>query len=162
MSNAYFSFCRARSALLASVVALATASCSQSRAAESPDKPVRVRIDSMGVAGINIPDLSILMYAEGDAFVTFGTQSPQRLVDTVRLRSVPSHTLDVSNGAVHVELVGGQLPGGGVVALSGHMIGADAVRMRAVGRHLVVERGGKGIRVVERGNPKLKPIGFDD
>lgn len=121
---------------------------------------VHVRIDSMGVAGVNIPALSILIYAEGNASVTFGTQAPHVLVDTIRLRSVPSYTLDVSNGAVHVEFVGGQLEGGGVISLSGYVIGADTVRMRAVGRHLVVEKGGSGIRVLDRGNLKLTPIAF--
>ncbi|QJR37471.1 hypothetical protein HKW67_19115 [Gemmatimonas groenlandica] len=131
------------------------AGCTSPDAASTPTQSVQVRIDSMDVHGVNPSALSILIYADGPASVKFGTEPPHLLVDTVRLRSAPSFTLDVSKGAVHVEFVDGQLDGGGVLMLAGHVIGQDSIRLRAVGRHLLAEQGGTGIRVIDRGNPRL-------
>jgi hypothetical protein len=110
----------------------------------------------MIVHGVAPHELGILVYADGAASVEFGARPPRALVDTVRLRSTPNFTLDVSEGAVHVDFVDGQLGGGGgVMYMSGHIIGADSTRFRGVGRHLLVEQGGTGIRVIDRGNPQL-------
>lgn len=129
--------------------------CTNSGTASPPKRSVQIRIDSMTVHGVAPLDLGILIYGDSRASVQFGTQPPHLLVDTVRLRSTPSFTLDVSAGSVHVEFVDGQLDGGGVMLLSGHVAGTDSIRFRAVGRHLLAEQGGTGIRVIDRGNPKL-------
>jgi hypothetical protein len=120
-----------------------------------PTRSVQVRIDSMDVHGVNPSVRSILIYADSPSSVQFGIEPPHLLVDTVRLRSTPSFTLDVSKGAVHVEFVDGQLEDGGVLRLAGYVTGQDSIRLRAVGRHLLVEQGGTGIRVTDRGNPRL-------
>jgi hypothetical protein len=131
------------------------AGCTSSDTSSMPIHSVQVRIDSMDAHGINPDFLGILIYADGPASVKFGTQPPHLLIDTVRLRSTPSFTVDVSKGAVHVEFVDGQLEGGGVLRLAGYVSGQDSIRFRAVGRHLLVEQGGTGIRVIDRGNPLL-------
>jgi hypothetical protein len=119
--------------------------------------PAGVRIDSTTVAGIT-NGLTILMYAEGDATVQFGAGDARRLTDTLRLITAPDFTVDVSRGAVHLEMVAGQVTGGGVIGLRGARLDDSTGRERTVsgaGRHLVIERGGHTIRVVDRGNPRL-------
>ena len=135
--------------------AAVSAGCTNADRSSTPTQSVQVRIDSMDVHGVNPSSLAILLYADGPASVRFGAEPPHVLADTVRLRSAPSFTLDVSKGAVHVEFVDGQLDGGGVLMLAGYVIGQDSIRLRAVGRHLLAERGGTGIRVIDRGNPRL-------
>ena len=131
------------------------AGCTKHDSASTPTRLVQVRIDSMDVHGVNPSSLGILLYADGPASVRFGTEPPHLLVDTVRLRSAPSFTLDVSKGAVHIEFVDGQLDSGGVLKLAGYVVGQDSIRLRAVGRHLIVDQGGTDIRVIDRGNPRL-------
>lgn len=156
MSNSRLVTFTLRCRFIAGACGVVTASaCSQPPAVASATERVQVRIDSMGVAGFSIPGLSLLMYADGAATVDFGSGPLRSLADTIRFSSAPSSALDVSAGTVHVEMVGGELPGGGVISLSGFVVGVDSVRMRAVGRHLAVEKGGTGIRVVDRGNEKL-------
>lgn len=132
------------------------AGCDGAQSSSPPPPSVRIRIDTMIVQGVAPHELGILVYADGPASVEFGSRPRHALVDTVRLRSTPSFTLDVSEGAVHVDFVDGQLGGGGgVMYMSGYIIGADSTRFRGVGRHLLVEQGGTGIRVMDRGNPQL-------
>ena len=136
--------------------AVVVAGCDGAQSSSPPPTPVRVRIDTMIVHGVAPHELGIFVYADGAASVEFGARPPHVLVDTLRLRSTPSFTLDVSEGAVHVDFVHGQLGGGGgVIYMSGYIIGADSIRFRGVGRHLLVEQGGTGIRVIDRGNPQL-------
>ena len=154
------SIMRCTSVLARTIVAVGAwtvplASYTSSDPSQTPTQSMQMRIDSMNVHGVNPSALSILIYADGPASVKFGAEPPHLLVDTVRLRSTPSFTLDVSKGAVHVEFVDGQLDGGGVLMLAGYVIGQDSIRLRAVGRHLLAEQGGTGIRVIDRGNPRL-------
>ena len=141
--------------LTVSIGALALASfVDTSHVTTSNAERVLFRVDSTRVVGIT-NGLQILMYADGSATVDFGSGGPRSLADTVRLGSMPGFTLDITDGAVHVEVVAGQLSGGGVIALSGFVIKTNAQRESAVGRHLLVERGGRGIRTIDRGNPRL-------
>lgn len=146
----------ANGAFALGVLAILITGCSGPEQPPRAARSVQVHFDSMGVHGVAPLDLGILVYADGPASVKFGARPLHQLVDTVRLRSTPSFMLDVSNGAVNVEFVDGQLGGGGgVLLLSGYIVGADSVRVRGVGRHLLVEKGGNGIRVIDRGNPRL-------
>jgi hypothetical protein len=141
--------------VICALVILSTG-CTTAENSPPPARAVQVHLDSMGVHGVAPLQLGILVYADGPASVKFGARPLHKLLDTVRLRSTPAFTLDVSKSAVHVEFVDGQLGGGGgVLFLSGYVIGADSIRYRGVGRHLLVEQGGTGIRVLDRGNPNL-------
>ena len=117
-----------------------------------------VRFDSVGIRGVQLNASGlvgrVLIYASGPARVGFGGEEPRVLTDTVRLRSLPSFTVDVTDSDVHIELVGGQLPGGGVLTVAGAVTGGPATRVSATGRHLVLLHGGVGIRVLDGGNAK--------
>lgn len=93
--------------------ALFSAACTTPDSTTPTSERVQVRIDSMGVAGVAPLDLGIYVNADRPAWVAPGNLPPHALVDTVRLRSTPSFTPDVTDGAVHVEFVDGQLGGGG-------------------------------------------------
>lgn len=100
---------------------------------------VIVRITSVGLRNVGETP-TILVFASDSARVGIGTGSPRILTDTLRLSSLPAMTLDVTDGEVHVMLVGpGQLEIGGTVT------GGPATRLSAMGRHIVVRKGGTGI-----------------
>ena len=65
--------------------------------------------------------------------------------DTIRLKTFPAFTADVTNGDVHVEL-----RGEGEIELAGTVSGGPAVNVSATGHHLVLLKGGTGIRTVGR------------
>ena len=117
-----------------------------------------VHVDSVGIRGVQLNESGlvgrVLIYARGPARVGFGGEEPRVLTDTVRLRSLPSFTVDVTDSDVHIELVGGQLPGGGVLTVGGAVTGGPATHVSATGRHLVLLHGGVGIRVLDGGDAK--------
>ena len=122
------------------------------------DGRVLVHTDSLGVSGVMLDNGlkgRILVYGNGRARVSFGADAPRVLLDTVRLRSVPSFTADVTDSDLHLELVGGQLPGGGVVHILASVVGTPETHFRGTGRHVVILKGGAGVQVRDRGNPRF-------
>ncbi|WP_439643158.1 hypothetical protein [Gemmatimonas sp.] len=85
----------------------------------------------------------ILMYGDGPVKVGFGLADPQLVGDTIRLKDFPAFTADVTNGDVHVEF-----RGEGEIELAGTVSGGPAVNVSATGHHLVLSKGGTGIRTV--------------
>lgn len=99
-----------------------------------------VALDSRGqLAG------EILIYGAGPVQVGLGTAAPQVVGDTIRLKTFPAFIADVTNGDVHVEL-----RGEGELELVGTVTGGPAMRVSATGHHLVLLKGGIGIRTVRR------------
>lgn len=100
---------------------------------------VIVRINAVGLEEAG-PSPSIVVYTVGDALVGLGTNPPTQLLDTLRLRRLPAMTLDVTDGDVHVELVGD-----GRLSIGGDVSGGPATHLSATGHHVVVLKGGLGI-----------------
>jgi hypothetical protein len=99
-----------------------------------------VAVDSRGqIAG------EILIYGAGPVKVGLGTAEPQVVADTIRLKIFPAFIADVTDGDVHVEL-----RGEGALEIAATVTGGPAVNVSATGQHLVLLKGGTGIRMVRR------------
>jgi hypothetical protein len=114
----------------------------------APAAGTTVRITRLGSRGIAFDDRGhmvgeILIYGSGPVKVGIGTQSPQVVADTMRLKNLPAFIADVTNGDVHVEL-----RGAGEIEIGGDVTGGPAESVSARGRHLVLLKGGTGIRTL--------------
>jgi bla regulator protein BlaR1 len=87
----------------------------------------------------------LLIYGDGPVKIEIVNEALQIASDTVRLKTFPAFTADVTNGDVHVEL-----RGEGEIELAGTVSGGPAVNVSATGHHLVLLKGGTGIRTVGR------------
>jgi hypothetical protein len=114
----------------------------------APAAGATVRITRIGSRGIEVDDRGqlvgeILIYGSGPVKVGIGTRNPQVVADTLRLKNLSAFIADVTNGDVHVEL-----RGTGEIELGGDVTGGPAVTVSARGRHLVLLKGGTGIRTI--------------
>ena len=123
----------------------------------SPDTPsepsasaagATVRITKLGSKGVEVDNRGqmigeILIYGSGPVKVGIGTNSPQVVADTIRLKNLPAFIADVTDGDVHIEL-----RGAGEIEIGGDVTGGPAVNVSASGRHLVLMKGGTGIRTM--------------
>ena len=87
----------------------------------------------------------LLIYGDGPVKIGIVNEALQIASDTIRLMTFPAFTADVTNGDVHVEL-----RGEGEIELAGTVSGGPAVNVSATGHHLVLLKGGTGIRTVGR------------
>ncbi|MCE2902341.1 MAG: M56 family metallopeptidase [Gemmatimonadetes bacterium] len=87
----------------------------------------------------------LLIYGDGPVKIEIVNEALQIASDTIRLKTFPAFTADVTNGDVHVEL-----RGEGEIELAGTVSGGPAVNVSATGHHLVLLKGGTGIRTVGR------------
>lgn len=101
-----------------------------------------VRLTSLGAIDTTDP-ISLVVYATGGAQVGVGTESPRTITDTLRLDRLPAITADVTEGEVHIEL-----RGPGAIRVGGEVRGGPATHLTATGHHLVLLKGGVGIRSV--------------
>lgn len=99
-----------------------------------------VHLTSVGLQDV-AGEPMILVYAAGHARVGLGASEPTELTDTLRLRTLPAMTLDVTDGDVHLKL-----DGSGTLRVGGPVTGGSAIRLSANGRHIVVLKGGIGVR----------------
>lgn len=138
---------------IAAALLLGASSPRRSTLPDSSHAVTLVHIDSLVVTGVSLDATGlvgrVLIYADGPARAGIGSTPLKALADTIRLRSLPGFTVDVSQSAVHVELVGGQLPRGGSLAIAGSVTGGSATRVAGVGRHLLILQGGAGIQVLD-------------
>jgi hypothetical protein len=116
--------------------------------AQSAD--VTVKVTKAGTRNVAVDSRGqfageLLIYGAGPVKVGLGTAEPQLVGDTIRLKTFPAFTADVTNGDVHVEL-----RGEGELELAGTVSGGPAVNVSATGHHLVLSKGGTGIRTVGR------------
>lgn len=109
--------------------------------------PVFVRVDSVGTRGFT-DATRIRIYAEGPARFGLGISTPTPLVDTLQLSGLPAFTVDVSQSDVHVELLDNTAAQGASFYLGGSVTNGPARRVAASGRHLLVLKGGHGVRVL--------------
>lgn len=115
------------------------------RTSSPREAPVVIRLTSVGrtvPAGAQrepeAPDL--LLYTTGNAMVGLGTGALRPVRDTLRLSALPALTADVTDGEVHLHLIGP-----GTIRVEGTVTNGPALRVGATGRHLVLPRGGVGI-----------------
>jgi hypothetical protein len=119
-------------------------------AADAQGADVTVRVNKVGIRNVAVDSKGqwageLLIYGDGPVKVGLGTAAPQMVGDTIRLKNFPAFTADVTNGDVHVEL-----RGEGEIELAGTVSGGPALNVSAAGRHLVLAKGGGGIRSVGR------------
>jgi hypothetical protein len=139
----------ARTALLAvgSALAAAVALALPTRRAAVQERAV-VRLTSVGLDGVALSSDgemtgTVLVFATGAARVGIGTATPTRLTDTLRLKMLPAVTADVTDGEVHIVLVGP-----GRMSMGGDVTGGPATHVTGAGRHLTILQGGAGIRAL--------------
>lgn len=135
-------------------VVVSAVACRTSPAARmAVARAVLIRIDSVGVRGIpGAPEGMrgrVLIYADGPARLGVGTAEPTALTDTMRLRTLPAFTVDVAQSDVHVEWAGDDAAAGGSLTIGGSVTGGAATHVGATGRHLLLLKGGTGIRVLQ-------------
>jgi hypothetical protein len=99
-----------------------------------------VHLTSVGLEDV-AGEPTILVYAVGHARVGLGASEPTELTDTLRLHSLPTMALDVTDGEVHLKL-----DGSGKLRVGGPVTGGPATHLAANGRHIVVLKGGIGVR----------------
>ena len=102
-----------------------------------------VRLTSLGQDQVTGDSVRVLVWATGPARVGVGNADPTPLADTLRLSSLSSLTADVTQGDVHIRLMSP-----GRMRLGGEVSGGRAIRFTAVGRHVVILKGGVGADTV--------------
>jgi beta-lactamase regulating signal transducer with metallopeptidase domain len=104
-----------------------------------------VHLTSVGLSGTKTVgdslDAPLLVYGTGRVRVGVGGNEPVELTDTLRLYRLPAITADVTDGELHLELTGR-----GKLEVGGDVTGGPATHVTAAGRHVVLLKGGIGIR----------------
>ncbi len=111
--------------------------------------PAILRVHKLG---LSVPEISvsgarpmeIVIYGSGTVRLGIGTAALTDLRDTVRLAHLPAFSADVTNGELHVEI----RRVAGTLELGGDATGAAMQSFSVKGRHIVLERGGTGVRAV--------------
>ncbi len=119
-----------------------------------------VRVTSVGMRDVEVDGSGkikgeILIYATGDAKLGLGTGALRPLKDTLHLKAMPAFSADVTNGEVHIKLVGSD---NGEISLAATVSGGSAKSYRGEAAHLVLMKGGAGIRTLA----KVAPLFFVD
>lgn len=83
----------------------------------------------------------LLVYTSGNAAIAVGADSLRPRRDTVHVTTPANITVDLTDGDLHIVGTDDQ-----DVRLRATLHDAPAARLEAVGRHLVMERGGTGVR----------------
>lgn len=129
------------------------------RAGEAPAARVLVKVTHLGVSLTGMPTserpMEIVIYGNGPVRVGLGTAAPTVLRDTIRLDHLPAFTADVSNGDVHVEMRRAE----GTLELGGEVSGGAMSTFTVRARHVVLEKGGMGVRMVN--NPLAPAPRYD-
>lgn len=138
----------ARTALVlggGALTATAALAFPSSHRAGAPLARVVVRLTSLQLEGTRTAGDSlanpVLVFAAGPARVGLGLAEPTALADTLRLFTLPAITVDVTESDVHL-----QLGGPGRMTVRGDVSNGPAAHVSATGRHIVLLKGGVGIR----------------
>ena len=100
-----------------------------------------VRLTRLGTENVNPDRIRILVYSTGTAYVGIEGKKPTLLIDTLHLDRLPAITADVTEADVHIKLLTE-----GKISVGGEVTGAPATALSATGRHIVLLKGGVGIR----------------
>jgi hypothetical protein len=103
-----------------------------------------VRLTELNIRDPKDEKVSVIVYASGPgARVAVGAGELAPLTDTLRLSTLEPITADVSQSDVHIRLLStGRLKVGGPVQ------GGRAIHLTAIGRHIVLLKGGTGADTV--------------
>jgi hypothetical protein len=103
-----------------------------------------VRLTELNIRDPKDEKVSVIVYASGPgARVAVGGGELAPLTDTLRLSTLEPITADVSQSDVHIRLLStGRLKVGGPVQ------GGRAIHLTAIGRHIVLLKGGTGADTV--------------
>ena len=124
---------------VAGVLAIAPATTAHAQGHAHSHRATIVRLSTLGLSDATSDSVRVLVWAAGPARVGVGNAEPTALTDTLRLNSLPAITADVTQGDVHIQLLSP-----GRMRLGGEVSGGRAIRFTAVGRHIVVLKGGVG------------------
>ena len=102
-----------------------------------------VRLTSLGLEDVG-SSFTILVFADGPARVGIGREAPTALTDTLRLSSLPAMTMDVTEGDVHLRLVGP-----GRISIRATVSNGAALTFSANGPEVIVLKGGRGVRIAK-------------
>jgi hypothetical protein len=106
-----------------------------------------VRVTKVGLSEVQVAGDSlvspILVYSTGNARIGLAGASLVPLTDTLRLYRLPAITADVTDGDVHLVL-----KGTGQLVVGADVTGGSASHVGATGSHIVLMKGGVGIRSV--------------
>jgi hypothetical protein len=114
------------------------------RAAQRPVGGARalVHLTHLGLHNVG-PSLTLLIYTSGGGRVGVGADTVAKaLLDTLRLDHLPAMTADVTDGDVHLQLVGR-----GEIEVAGDVTGGPASRVSARGSHIALLQGGAGVNL---------------
>lgn len=102
-----------------------------------PGRPVaRIHIDPTEARTANL-----LVYSSGKIAIAVGADTLRPRRDTLHITTPTNLTVDLTDGELHIVGIDDQ-----DIRLEATLHDAPAVRLSAVGRHLVMERGGTGVR----------------
>jgi len=83
----------------------------------------------------------LLVYSSGKIAIAVGADTLRPRRDTLHITTPTNLTVDLTDGELHIVGIDNQ-----DIRLVATLHDAPAVRLSAVGRHLVMERGGGGVR----------------
>lgn len=111
------------------------------RTSKTPqDERALVHLTEVGL--IDVPEhFEIVIFSTGQFRVGIGIDAPMERADTVRMDHLPAMTADVTDGDVHIQLIGP-----GRISVGGKVTGGAALRLSATGKHIILMKGGVGIR----------------
>lgn len=87
----------------------------------------------------------VLIFTTGGAKVGLGASEPKALKDTLHLKALPAFTADVTDGEVHIKLIGSE---GGTMELQATVTGGPAKSFSGKDSYLVLMKGGAGIKTM--------------
>lgn len=87
----------------------------------------------------------VLVYSTGNGAFAPGSDSVRSRRDTLRLATPVNVTADLTDGDLHIVAVEES-----DLDLTGTLLDAPASKLSAIGRHLVIERGGTGVSFERR------------
>ncbi|MHB1095928.1 MAG: M56 family metallopeptidase [Gemmatimonadaceae bacterium] len=87
----------------------------------------------------------VLIFTTGGATVGIGSGELKEIRDTLHLKSLPGFTADVTDGEVHIKLVGSE---NGTIELTATVTGGPAKSFSGRDSYLVLMKGGVGIKTM--------------
>ena len=114
------------------------------------DGRVIVRVASVGIRDVELDSRGqikgeILIFTRGPAKVGIGTGPLLGLKDTLHLKTMPAFTADVTDGEVHIKLMGSEK---GKFSLRATVAGGPAKAFSGEDSYLVLMKGGAGIKTM--------------
>jgi hypothetical protein len=108
--------------------------------------PATTRLHARPVARIHVDPTApraahLLVYSSANAAFAVGSDTLRPRRDTLRIATPANIVVDLADGDLHVVTTDDQ-----DVRLKATLDNAPAAHLEAVGRHLVMERGGTGVR----------------